>query len=267
MGFLTPATDFRFLKASETTANAPLSEELLSQIRQNLEELYRYTRYAGIDGTLTSDPTETLLTDTGAVGWVASALVGLTAVITSGNAQGYTAVITANTTTTITCSAATFSTFGVASGNTIEIYYTRNDTTGHTHDGIDSSAGLSFFSRVYDKSTGGTACTGTTRFNSTDWDTSGWLVTKRASHTKMIASMFATGGVGVPRIYIFTSYPTGYNFPMDSAFDPSQAMPASSANALSITGWGTDIYLGFTRIRIGNPSATSTVYNLQLFLC
>lgn len=268
MGFLTPAADFRFLKASETTANAPLSEELFSQIRQNIEEIYRYNRYAGLSGTLTSNPTDTLLTDIGATGWVVDALIGLTVVVMTGSAQGYTAVITDNTTTTITCSAASFSTLGMVSGDTIEIYYTRNDSTGHTHNGIDSTGGMSFFSKVYDHSeAAGIACTGASKFTSTDYDMGTWLFTRRASHTKMIASMYATGGVGIPRIYIFAGYPNGWDFPMDSAFTPSQAMPASSVNALNATVWGAETYLGITRLRIGNPSAASTVYNLQLFLC
>jgi hypothetical protein len=266
MGFLTPAADFRFLKVSDTTANAPLSEELFSQIRQNLEEVYRYNRYAGLSGTLTSNPTDTLLTDTGATGWIASALVGLTVVVMSGAAQGYTAVITANTTTTITCSAATFSTYGMLSGDKIEIYYTRNDSTGHTHNGIDSAKSITAYTRVLDRSVeAGLACTGNSLWTATVYDSSSWLVTKRSSQTKMIASMYANSSTQAPVIYIFTSYPTGYSFHMDSAFATSQAMPASSSNALNITGFNS--LMQFTRIKIGNSVGITTVYNLQLFLC
>lgn len=76
--------------------------------------------YQGFDSGTSTTVTETVITDA-AKSWVTNELIGHIVYITSGGADGQEGTITSNTATAITCSAATFVTWGMSVGDTYKI--------------------------------------------------------------------------------------------------------------------------------------------------
>lgn len=76
--------------------------------------------YEGFDSGTSTGVTETTITDTSKA-WVTDALIGHTVYVTSGGADGQSATITGNTGTALTCSAATFVTWGMSTGDTYKV--------------------------------------------------------------------------------------------------------------------------------------------------
>lgn len=128
----------RTILATETDADSPGSEELLSQMRENWEALTMLAFDTGITTTSTSIA-ETIWTDTGSP--FANVEVGMTLLITSGTAIGNTYTIDAtNGTTTVTCTGDTLVTDGVIVTDTAKVMYDlKVNTDGHDHDGVNSA--------------------------------------------------------------------------------------------------------------------------------
>lgn len=76
--------------------------------------------YEGFDSGTSTAVAETIITDT-AKAWVTDELIGHIVYVTSGGADGEQGTITANTGITITCSAATFVTWGMGVGDTYKV--------------------------------------------------------------------------------------------------------------------------------------------------
>lgn len=128
----------RIIQESETDADSPVSEELMSQIRENWEVLTMLMLYTGDSGTATQNPTEETLTDSGAA-YDADEHNGRSLVIIDGNAAGNVYTIDDTTATTLVCTGDTMLTDGVLSGDAYKIFYNLKNTVAHTHDGVDSS--------------------------------------------------------------------------------------------------------------------------------
>lgn len=268
MSFMTPSTDFRFLLESETTVNSPVSEEMMSQIRHNLEELFYYDRYTGFSGTLSSAPTATVLTDSTKT-WATNGFANQIVVMMSGAAQGYFATIASNTATTITCSGSSFLIMGAASGDTFAVFYARSSTTGHNHNGTNSAPAGSL-SMIYEKySAAGVSATGGTVFTATQWDTTDWYMSHRSSQTRIYATLYGAAVFNLIRIYLIYDGSTNanYNFRMDSTYAAYQAQASYSAYAYDVSAWTADAVYRIVEIRLGSDnSQASNVYNVQLFM-
>lgn len=145
MGFIDP-TDFRWLLPTETDANSPISEELMSQLRENGENNTLMTIYTGLSAQVVTRDSGIQLTiekiNVGDVDWASGEANALIVTMTSGTAigQNYTVLnntalnggsLTATLTTTDTYSA------DIIAGDTLKIMYLRTGSA-HTHDGIDS---------------------------------------------------------------------------------------------------------------------------------
>lgn len=150
MGFLDPTTDFRFILPTETDANSPLSEELMSQYRENIESNLMDTKYSGKRFEIVSVDSDVQLTvqkvDSGDPDWAANELVLLVASMQSGLALGNNYDIATNgelnsvsTTATLTFTGSTLLTDGVQAGDVGLIMYSFSGQA-HTHDGLDSPA-------------------------------------------------------------------------------------------------------------------------------
>jgi hypothetical protein len=267
MGFMIPGTDFRFLLESDTTYNSPVSEELFSQMRQNLEELFYYDRYTGFDGTLSVDPTATLLTDSTKL-WAVNGFANQIVVMTSGAAQGYFATVASNTSTTITCSGSSFLIMGAKSGDTFSIFYARSETTGNTHNGTNSAAAGSIYT-VYESawSAGGTTATGATVSTATVFDTTDWYMSYRSSYTRLFATIYGSNGTNIPQIYLIydTSTNANYNFRMDTPIVSTYiAMAVSSSYAYDVSAWTTDTVRRIQEIRTGSANSQLGTINKLL---
>jgi hypothetical protein len=83
-------------------------------------DMYKLLLFEGFDAGTSTTVTETVITDT-AKSWVTNDLIGHIVYITSGGANGQQGTITSNTGITITCSAATFVTWGMSVGDTFKI--------------------------------------------------------------------------------------------------------------------------------------------------
>ena len=127
----------RTILAIETDADSPGSEELLGQIRENIEALIMLAFDTGITTTSTSIA-ETIWTDTGSP--FANVEVGMTLLITSGTAIGNMYTIDAtNNTTTVTCTGDTMVSDGVVITDTAKVMYDlKVNADGHDHDGVNS---------------------------------------------------------------------------------------------------------------------------------
>jgi len=148
MGFLDPNTDFRFILPTETDANSPISEELMSQIRENLESNMKDTKYSGLRFEVVSVDSDTQMTvtkvDPGDEGWEAGELALLITSMQTGNALGFNYNINVNTalstgTATITYTGTTLLSDGILAGDIGLIMYSFTGVA-HTHDGINSPA-------------------------------------------------------------------------------------------------------------------------------
>jgi hypothetical protein len=106
----------RIILEGETDADSPVSEELMSQIRENWEVLTMQMVYTGDSGTATENPGEEVLTDDGAA-YSVDQHNGRSLVIIDGNAAGTIYTIDDTTATTLTCTGDTLLTDGVLSGD------------------------------------------------------------------------------------------------------------------------------------------------------
>jgi hypothetical protein len=133
----------RTILDTETDANSPGSEELMSQIRENIEALILLLLGTGISGTATSDPSNDAngyFYDTGSA-WTDDLHNGRTLLITSGAAKGNMYVIddTVNGSDRLDCTGDNLYADGVRSGDSYKILYDlKVNTDGHDHDGINS---------------------------------------------------------------------------------------------------------------------------------
>lgn len=138
--FDNPLSAVSFALKSSTDGNSPVSQALMDKLRKGIEIIIELAFGTGISGSATSDPTETVLTDT-AAGLTADAQIGRTLFILSGNAAGNLYTIDDNAATSITCTGDTLYTDGVRSGDEYLILYDINKARtdgGHVHDGVDS---------------------------------------------------------------------------------------------------------------------------------
>lgn len=131
-------TALRIIQESETDADSPDSEELLSQIRENWEVSLILNFYTGDSGTATENPTETILTDDGAA-YDADEHNGRSLVMIDGLAAGNIYTIDDTTATTLTCTGDTLLADGVLSGDAYKIFYNLKNTVAHNHNGVNSS--------------------------------------------------------------------------------------------------------------------------------
>jgi len=133
----------RAILTTETDADSPINEELMSQIRENLEAILILLASTGITGSATSDPpndTTGYLTDTAST-WSNDDHNGRTLLITSGLAKGnmYTIDDTDDANNRLVCTGDNLYADGVRSGDTYLILYdVKNNTDGHDHDGVNS---------------------------------------------------------------------------------------------------------------------------------
>lgn len=134
-------TLLRIIQEGETDAHSPVSEELMSQLRENWEVLTMLFGYTGDSGTATSNPPNDatgVLTDTGAA-YDADEHNGRSLVMIDGTAAGNIYTIDDTTATTIVCTGDNLYSDGVRSGDAYKVFYNLKNTVGHTHDGVDSS--------------------------------------------------------------------------------------------------------------------------------
>jgi hypothetical protein len=131
-------TLLRIIQEGETDADSPVSEELMSQIRENWEVLTILVLYTGQSGTATENPAEETLTDGGAAYGV-DEHNGRSLAIIDGNAAGNIYTIDDTTATTLVCTGDTLLTDGVLSGDAYKIFYDLKNTDAHDHDGVNSS--------------------------------------------------------------------------------------------------------------------------------
>jgi hypothetical protein len=267
---LDPANDFRLLQETETQENRIISEGLFSQFRKNLEEAAMFTRRTGITGTTTSTPTNTLLTDTGAA-FVSGGMIGLRVVVTSGTASGYSALITGNTATTITCSAGNFLASGMASGDDFAILYVYGGIKGHTHNGRDSVS-LGAPARIHSLyNGGGVTAQGTSIATSWGtWDSNTLIYVKRPGINKIFASALGScSDIDLSINIELDSSGSGtyLQFHFSDGFASTSVMDSTSADAADVSSY-TDYYMRkFTKIYLGDANGVSggTVYGLDLY--
>lgn len=131
----------RMILESETDSDSPLSEELMSQLRENIEVLFLLLFYTGTSGTLTSDPpndTTGVATDTG--NFSTDEHNGRTLLMTTGLAIGNLYTIDDTTTNTLICTGDNLYADGVRSGDYyIVLYDVKASTVGHNHNGTNSN--------------------------------------------------------------------------------------------------------------------------------
>jgi len=138
-------TALRTILATETDYDSPGSEELVSQIRENIEALFLLLLKVEA-GSATSDPSNDsngYFYDT-AAGWTDDEHNGRTLLITSGTAIGNTYTIddTVAASDRIACTGDNLYSDGVRSGDTYIILYDLTNTAGHDHDGVNSKSAL-----------------------------------------------------------------------------------------------------------------------------
>ena len=125
MSFWTALSQLRTILATETDYDSPNSEELLEQIRENIEALFMLLLDTGDSGSATSDPpnnTTGVLADTGAA-YDADEHNGRTLLIKSGLAIGNLYTIDDTTATTLVCTGDNLYADGVRSADTYKVMY------------------------------------------------------------------------------------------------------------------------------------------------
>lgn len=153
MGYLDPTSDFRWIKPNETDANSPLSEELMSQYRKNIEAMVMDNKASGIRFTVTSvgtSPNENQITvekvDSGDPDWLANQYENLVVTFAesslgAGNnftIDSHTALVGSGTAVITAVAGTNFGGAGVAAGDEGYIFYVLTGR-GHTHNGTDSA--------------------------------------------------------------------------------------------------------------------------------
>ena len=133
----TAISALRMVLDSETDADSPDNETSYGALRVAIESLFLILLGTGVDGTVTTIA-ETVLTDTG--GFVDSAHIDHTVLMTSGDAKGNTYTIDSNTTTALTFTGDTMVSDGVAIDDTYVILYDiKTNLDGHDHDAKNSA--------------------------------------------------------------------------------------------------------------------------------
>ena len=127
----------RIIKEAETIFDKPGSEEVISQMRENWEVFLMLAFYTGDSGTATQEPTETVLTDSGAA-YDVDEHNGRSLVMIDGLADGNIYTIDDTAAQTVTCTGDTLLADGVRSGDAYKIFYNLKNTTAHTHNDVDS---------------------------------------------------------------------------------------------------------------------------------
>lgn len=146
MGFWTFG-NIRTLLDTETDHDSPGSEELMSQIRENIEALFMLLLDTGVSGTATANPSNDAngyFYDT-AGGWTNDLHNGRTLLITSGLAKGnmYTIDDTVDASDRLDCTGDNLYADGVRSGDAYKILFDlKVNTDGHDHDGVNSKIPL-----------------------------------------------------------------------------------------------------------------------------
>jgi hypothetical protein len=136
--------DLRTLLDTETDNDSPGSEELISQIRENIEALFMLILGTGVSGTATANPsndTNGFFYDTAST-WTDDQHNGRTLLIKSGAAKGNTYTIddTVDSSGRLACTGDNLYADGVRSGDTyIILYDIKNNADGHDHDNINST--------------------------------------------------------------------------------------------------------------------------------
>lgn len=138
-------TQLRTILATETDYDSPNSEELMEQIRENIESLFMLLLDTGDSGSATSDPPDDatgVLTDTGAA-YSTDEHNSRTLLITSGNAIGNMYEIGDTTATTLVCTGDNLYSDGVRQADTYKVLYDlKVNLDGHDHDGINSKSAV-----------------------------------------------------------------------------------------------------------------------------
>ena len=162
MSFWTGISQLRTILATETDYDSPLSEELLEQVRENIEAIIMALLDTGDSGSATSDPPDDatgVLTDTGAA-YDVDEHNGRTLLITSGLAIGNLYTIDDTTATTLVCTGDNLYDDGVRSADTYKILYDlKVNADGHDHDGINSKQINASIDQAALKTTAGTVTT------------------------------------------------------------------------------------------------------------
>jgi hypothetical protein len=136
-------TALRTILDTETDADSPGSEELMSQVRENIESIILLL-FNVASGTATSDPpndTTGWFIDT-AAGFADDEHNGRTLLITSGTAKGnfYTIDDTEAANNRVECAGDNLYSDGVRSGDSYIILYDLTNSAGHDHNGTNSKA-------------------------------------------------------------------------------------------------------------------------------
>ena len=147
MSFWSGMAQLRTILETETDSTeggSPLSEELMEQIRENIEALFMLFD-TGDSGSATSNPPDDatgVLTDS-AGGYSTDEHNGRTLLMTSGNAIGNMYTIDDTTATTLVCTGDNLYSDGVRSGDSYKVLYdVKVNADGHDHDGINSKSAV-----------------------------------------------------------------------------------------------------------------------------
>lgn len=147
MGFLNPANDFRWILPTETDADSPVNEELMSQYRENIEGNTMNRIYTNRRAKVVTRDSDTQLTiekiDNNDLDWDDGVSSGLQIVFKTGIALGITYRAQNNTELLDTPDTATLTTTdsfatGIGAGDELLIMYVQTGYA-HTHDGVDSA--------------------------------------------------------------------------------------------------------------------------------
>ena len=130
-------SNLRTIQETETDQKSPVSEELMGQIRENLECLFRLLFDTGVSGTASANGSGAVFTDSTKT-WTADEHINRTLLITSGDDVGAMYTIDDNDATTLTCTGDDLS--NISSGDGYLILHDVKGANGsvHTHDGVDT---------------------------------------------------------------------------------------------------------------------------------
>lgn len=132
----------RFIQESEVDYDSPGTEELFTQVKENQEALFHLLLFTGSSGTATTAPSSEEFWDANST-WASDVHNGRTLVILSGAAAGkyYTiddTISGATSTGKLIMTGDDLAADGVASGDKYKVLYNLQNSTGHTHDDVNS---------------------------------------------------------------------------------------------------------------------------------
>ncbi len=134
---------WRMILDSETDADSPDSEELNSQLRENMEGLlisFGYTGHGGSINTISTGSTS-VISCTTAIATAVNVHNGRRCIITSGSGKGNFYPISTHGTTYLTLPGADVEADGVSTGDDFLVFYDFA-TDAHDHDGVNSKSAL-----------------------------------------------------------------------------------------------------------------------------